>query len=237
MTDRSQAWLRDELILALDLYFREGPNAPATSRTALSNALREFPIEHHLKADPSFRSRASVTRKLGNFRALDPTLPGGLEHSSRGDAEVWAEFDGDHDRLHTVAAAIRDLLASEVAVEDVLGAGDEPDDFAEAAEGELLTRLHTTRERSHKLVRTKKSNALKALGHLRCEVCAFDFATVYGELGERFIECHHTLPVSGLTHRQKTHLDDLALVCSNCHRMIHRRRPWLTLEELRAVLV
>jgi 5-methylcytosine-specific restriction protein A len=28
----------------------------------------------------------------------------------------------------------------------------------------------------------------------------------------------------------------LELVCSNCHRMIHRRRPWLTIEQLRSIL-
>ncbi|MBN4084034.1 HNH endonuclease [bacterium AH-315-A03] len=29
-----------------------------------------------------------------------------------------------------------------------------------------------------------------------------------------------------------TRLSDLALVCSNCHRMIHRRSPWPTPIEL-----
>ena len=31
----------------------------------------------------------------------------------------------------------------------------------------------------------------------------------------------------------KTRLSDLALVCANCHRMIHARRPWLSIEGLR----
>jgi predicted HNH restriction endonuclease len=31
-------------------------------------------------------------------------------------------------------------------------------------------------------------------------------------------------------------LDDLAIVCSNCHRMIHRTRPMMSVEEFRELL-
>jgi 5-methylcytosine-specific restriction protein A len=50
------------------------------------------------------------------------------------------------------------------------------------------------------------------------------------------IECQHTKPVHTLRAGQRTKLDDLALVCSNCHRMIHRRKQRLTMDELRALL-
>ena len=45
-------------------------------------------------------------------------------------------------------------------------------------------------------------------------------------------ECHHTVPVSEYGSGARTQLRDLALVCANCHRMLHRRRPWLTIDEL-----
>ena len=32
-------------------------------------------------------------------------------------------------------------------------------------------------------------------------------------------------------------IDDLSWVCSNCHRMIHRQKPWLSIEELNAIIV
>jgi HNH endonuclease len=57
-----------------------------------------------------------------------------------------------------------------------------------------------------------------------------------GERGAGFIECHHTKPPSQLQNGQKTKIGDLKLLCSNCHRMVHARRPWLTIEELRAIL-
>jgi 5-methylcytosine-specific restriction protein A len=76
---------------------------------------------------------------------------------------------------------------------------------------------------------------MKKHGKLACEICAFNFAICYGDRGNGFIECHHTKPVETLTAGDKTNLDDLALVCANCHRMIHRRRPWLSVAELRAL--
>jgi len=49
---------------------------------------------------------------------------------------------------------------------------------------------------------------------------------VYGELGRGFIEAHHTIAVSELYRGAKTKAKDIALLCPNCHRMVHRRRPW-----------
>ncbi|MDO6522910.1 HNH endonuclease [Shimia thalassica] len=46
------------------------------------------------------------------------------------------------------------------------------------------------------------------------------------------MECHHTVPVSEMKPGDKTKLSDLALVCANCHRMIHAKRPWLSIQEL-----
>ena len=51
---------------------------------------------------------------------------------------------------------------------------------------------------------------------------------MYGALGDGFIECHHAVALPTLITAQKTKLEDLVFVCSNCHRMIHRKRPWLT---------
>ena len=97
--------------------------------------------------------------------------------------------------------------------------------------GQLLAR-HYRRERNQ-TIRKRKIAAVKAAGMpIACEVCDFDFAATYGEVGDGYIEVHHVLPLhaSGPTI---TKFSDLALLCSNCHRMIHRARPWLTPDELR----
>ena len=97
-----------------------------------------------------------------------------------------------------------------------------------------MTRWHQCRERNRKLVARKKALVLKKNGALECEACGLDFFAVYGSRGEGFIECHHTKPVHTLRADSRTHVDDLALLCANCHRMIHAARDWLTLDELKA---
>ncbi len=96
----------------------------------------------------------------------------------------------------------------------------EPD--FEASEGRLLTRIHRARERNQGLVRRKKQQVLRETGALRCEACGFDFAQAYGALGEGFAECHHLIPLAKLRPRSRTQLKDLAILCANCHRMIHK---------------
>ena len=71
---------------------------------------------------------------------------------------------------------------------------------------------------------------------IQSETCLFDFKEIYGELGEGFAECHHKKPVSQLKNNEKTKLDDLAILCANCHRMIHRSKPWKTIDELKKIL-
>ncbi|MCR9062886.1 MAG: HNH endonuclease [Cytophagales bacterium] len=92
----------------------------------------------------------------------------------------------------------------------------------EALEGieKIVYQKHILRERVSKLVKTKKSQATEA-NRMFCECCSFDFVKQYGDLGEGFIECHHKIPIS--QGARINNLDDLALVCSNCHRMLHRR--------------
>ena len=115
--------------------------------------------------------------------------------------------------------------------------GNELGGIIEASEGRAILVTHLDRERSSSLAREKKERALRDTGALACEACGFDFAARYGDRGIGFIECHHTRPVSELDDGGRTRLEDLALVCANCHRMIHARRPWMSVEELRAGLV
>ncbi|WP_262402174.1 HNH endonuclease [Actinomadura sp. CNU-125] len=109
------------------------------------------------------------------------------------------------------------------------------DEDVSAPDGSLLLRKHFVRERDPKLRKKRIEQARKQHGDLACEVCSFDFERTYGPRGADYIECHHVVPlhVSGET---KTRLQDLALLCANCHRMIHRASPWPTPDELRALV-
>ncbi|MEX2128575.1 MAG: HNH endonuclease [Xanthobacteraceae bacterium] len=70
----------------------------------------------------------------------------------------------------------------------------------------------------------------------RCQVCNFSFEERYGELGREFIEVHHLVPIGSPTGLRTSTVDDVRVVCANCHRMIHKRRIPLDLPELQKLL-
>lgn len=115
---------------------------------------------------------------------------------------------------------------------------DLPDIDLHAAGTEGAARLvsHLRRERNQALVDAKKTATLSTIGCLCCEVCGFDFSATYGALGEGFCEVHHLVPLSASSAPVTTTLDDLAVLCSNCHRIIHRSTPMLSVEELSKVV-
>lgn len=92
-------------------------------------------------------------------------------------------------------------------------------------EGTRQLKSHYRRERSRKLISQKKEQYKKLNGLLRCEICGLSFVEIYPEsLGEDFIEVHHKTPLSKIESVVRTTLEDLLLVCANCHRMIHRTK-------------
>ncbi|WP_252504413.1 HNH endonuclease [Sporosarcina sp. Marseille-Q4943] len=103
-------------------------------------------------------------------------------------------------------------------------------------EGKSVLREHFTRERNRKLIEAAKESFLRKEGRLFCKACKFDFEKTYGDLGDNFIEAHHTIPVSEMSEDHVSKVSDIVLLCANCHRMIHRKMPWLTVKELKEIL-
>ena len=237
MSGRNPAWNRDELVLALDLYMTNPASPPGKGSSevaelsALLNELGQRLGVHH---QGSYRNPNGVYMKMMNFRRFDLEFITsgrvGLTRGNKDEEVVWEEFAHDKERLTNVAAAIKAAL--QLPLQEHCFQNDE-EGIAEAAEGRILTRLHRSRERSRKLVEQKKARAFAKHGRLQCEVCAFDFEQRYGNRGMGFIEAHHTKPIETLAEGATTKMEDLVLLCSNCHSMIHASRPWLTIEELR----
>ncbi|MEK7724934.1 MAG: HNH endonuclease [Acidobacteriota bacterium] len=106
------------------------------------------------------------------------------------------------------------------------------EDF-ESKEGKLLFRNHRIRERDSSLTHKKKEVA-RQKNKLFCEVCRFSFIKTYSQ---DYIECHHIVPIN--EGERTTKLEDLALVCSNCHRMLHRKidGKYLSINELKTIII
>ncbi len=94
-------------------------------------------------------------------------------------------------------------------------------------EGRRSLRKHLVKERSNKLVSKFKQH----LSSYKCCICGFNFEETYGEIGAGFIEVHHKKPVSDLKEDEQISTKDLIAVCSNCHRMLHRKKDNLLKDE------
>jgi 5-methylcytosine-specific restriction protein A len=234
---RNPDWVRDEIILAMDLYLRAGRRQLAAGNedvVRLSRLLNELPIHPLASRDENFRNPTGISMILGNFLGVDPLhSQAGLSRNNQLQESVWNDFIERPDQLRRAAEAIEHAAA---AATDT-GLGHTLSDEEIFPEGEILTRQHVTRERSRSVVAAKIEEVLGREGRLVCEVCAFDFLDFYGELGRGFAECHHVIPLAEAAFVRMTRLFDLAVVCANCHRMLHRGRPVLTIGELQNLLV
>lgn len=235
MGDSRINWTRDEIILACDLVWKNGWRALDATRAEvieLSELLRQSPL-HALESRPlTFRNPAGVGRKTSDIATRHPDYSGKPTRGNRIDQEVLQDFLDRPQEMHQIAGAIRNVIQNGAVVPSDLGVleGFLADEF-EAPEGRLLRSWQIRRERDPKL-RMRKIQQVKERGEpVACSVCAFDFFAAYGDRGRDYIEVHHVLPlhVSGET---KTGLGDLELLCSNCHRIIHRG-SWITPVQLR----
>jgi 5-methylcytosine-specific restriction protein A len=240
MASRNPAWTRDELLLALDLYFRHHPshiNSNHPEVRKLSETLNLLPIHSDRPDAVRFRNENGVYTKLCNFLRFDPGYHGkGLTHGNAGEEQLWKEFADNRTELSQIAAAIRQRVSVNKVGEGNGAIGSVEPDEDEFPEGRVLFREHRARERNRALVQAAKSRVLRIENKLACQACGFSFKDKYGAVGEGYIECHHVVPISELKPNSKTKVSDIVLLCSNCHRMVHRRRPWLSIEELKLLV-
>ena len=94
--------------------------------------------------------------------------------------------------------------------------------------------FYTTRyERNPKL----RKEAIRLHG-TTCMACGFNFFNVYGERGRNYIEVHHIKPLN--EYCKETDINpsvDLVVLCSNCHRMVHRKKDEiLSVKQLKKLL-
>lgn len=227
----------DELILV----YQKVDGVPAFTHivTAVDNEL----VTDHSRPDYLYGRRVKIIAKTNknNFIPVSSTLWERVTFSgiTQGNAcklenigsignvdelqfDIWQRFaeyfiQGEQQSAETTSAIIAELQLTN------------PD--LSVIEGELRLVKHLVKERNRGIVVQKKQLAIHA-GELHCEVCDFSFPEKYES---NFIECHHLNPI-GQGGIRETRLEDLALVCSNCHRMLHTKfdGQYLSVEGLQA---
>lgn len=146
----------------------------------------------------------------------------------------WNNIPGSG--IHVPAAAANELERLWATHISTQAADEVQGETLSAIEGDPKRRLVWSRSRESSLRKAKLEAAIKKSrdGLLRCEVpgCGFCFETVYGDVGKGFAHIHHLNALAERDGAQVTTLDDLVVVCANCHAMIHRYGTCRQLEGL-----
>ncbi|MFF7921764.1 HNH endonuclease [Streptomyces mirabilis] len=227
-------WARDEIILACHLVMEngwKGLDAQDSRVVELSDLLQLLPIHAEAERNEKFRNCNGVARKTFDIATRHPAYQGKPTNGGALDIAVLQEFLARPGEMTDAARLIRQGITTGE-LQSLPPTEEEFDDDYSAPEGRLLMRRHRARERNKSLRRKKIASVLRQGGRLACEACGFDFEEVYGDRGAGYIECHYVVPLHE-TGEGQTKLSDLALICANCHQMIHRRAPWTTPSELR----
>ena len=120
--------------------------------------------------------------------------------------------------------------------------GRDSDNFLIGEEqNENITIEETYKKKVHYLIERPSSAQIKKikkeLGFV-CQSCNFNFQQIYGDIGKEYIEAHHLVPMSELKKGETRKLTkkDFAVLCSNCHRMIHKLKDSSDLEQLKNLI-
>jgi 5-methylcytosine-specific restriction protein A len=213
-------WTRDETILALALLVSKDMKCPSKSSpetVALSKFLRSCSIHPPESRKPTFRNQDSVYMKMQNLLSCDRSTERKGLVTTKMDRAVWAEF---HLRWGNALAEAQRIRATLETI-DLLQESEKTEEDPGEAEGDLSSRLHRRRERARGLRKRAIAKARQS-GLLSCEACRRQERALIGSSAEAEFEVHHRMPLSTCgSESRRTKVSDLAILCANCHRLIH----------------
>jgi predicted HNH restriction endonuclease len=237
-------------------------NSGELSTTALADCLRSLlkPQGEDLEILAG-RGDDKFSQKVRNLRSHETLERDGLAvYESRERQGYWKLSEFGKDYLdenrplleYVIAQGFRYEIQQEAFSRVAKPERDKKKDLMLFDESILEKDIAITEGKQHKLIQAvyERSKRLREQairfysqdGQIVCAACGFDFASIYGEHGAGFIEIHHTKPIFSYDEEdnQKTlkdALENVVPLCSNCHRMIHRKHNrMLTVEELRNII-
>ncbi len=248
--------ITEEQLILPALYLMDISPSKSITTTAMKEALIDiFKPSGEDNEIISGRNDTFFTQKVRNLKSHD-TL------ENLGYAVYHPKIDGEPSGRFEITTAGKQYLNENMDIVDyLLNNTFSSEDLKEAFETvynnreedkkiEIFDENTTVVEGTQAIVKTKvykRSSKLREKAiqfytvddRIKCQACCFDFEEFYGEYGKNFIEIHHQKPVfqfdgDDLERTIEEALENVIPVCSNCHRMIHRRRDNpLTLDELK----
>lgn len=192
--------------------------------TAMSASYREYGRHWEARWRVLTEMAASVQAQVGPVTATSPTLPTQDWTSFSLSAIVPKNSVPTDDLRFSFGQSFMDLAFAIIPLEEN---SSDANQLGEV-EGQAISIETQKYERS----RRNRQVCLDTFGY-KCMVCGFDFFEAYGEIGDGFAEVHHVEPVSQMAEpRRLKPLEDLVVLCSNCHSMAHRRNPVIPISEL-----
>lgn len=215
---------------------------------SLNQATTEVKDEFKSKFQEVLASRAEFARRLLEPHGIDDLL--GEELDLTGDRELTRGYctgnivsacysidnfpseetiRQDLERILSLYSTYILIRKGEIGEEEEI-----PDDISPGIESKRF-RWHRRAERNPRL----SADAKRFHGYT-CMICGFNFESRYGDRGREYIEAHHVVPFAELAQElEPVMLDprtDFVVVCANCHRMLHRTRPAISPDSLKAIL-
>lgn len=202
---------------------------------SLNQGMTEAKKLYKADAKTALQARAGNFRAmLGNETAHFPELIIDLAPDSPANDTAFYEAANICAKYYPVGALpneqklIQDL-SNMLYLYEALIQGETSSSISGPSEGDEPPEMHVedaTRFKLHKRIERNPKLAQKAKELLgcTCQVCGTNFKERYGSIGEGFIEAHHLKPLASLKGK-KVAMDpakDFAVLCSNCHRMVHR---------------
>ena len=199
-----------------------------------------LPTTHAIQPDELYlpaNSGVSSTR----YGVADPRWRTDFDEQLRSaKVPILADYRDLPSDAETEAASV---LGSGIAIDQLPVLSKEPttDSTSDGVDFEYEEGLRYQAERSFFQRNPQLVRQAKELYGCVCQVCRFDFAKTYGVLGQDFAEVHHLNPLSERppeewTAAVRTNVTEVAVLCSNCHRMVHRQRPAFSIEQLRTMV-
>lgn len=231
---RNPTWRKEELILALDLYFRldygqmHGTNPLIIQ---LSKDLRNLNIHKDIPDKAKFRSVNSVALKLANLKKSDQNFSGkGMRDGGKLEKELWNKYHTHRDTLRKEADLIRQLYLKPKS--ETLKATDTKGKY----KSDFLFQIHKNRETDPLVMKVKKEMVLTETKKLKCEVCGFDSLSFYGEIGNDLMEIHYDKELITEPGLESSDMNVFVIVCSNCHKALDKNFGLLDASDLKKII-